>query len=289
MKKLVLPVLLSLVLIFNFVSNSFAATVGEVLSSPEQGWTRIDDNDKNIQYIGSGWSTLERDAYYKSSRHNSLSSSLDDYIKIVFKGTKIRLITSAFPGYTDNLKVTIDGIGERYSQTAPTDSNIVLTYEKTGLSDRIHTVIISKVTKGSYSFDLTLDAIDIDGTLLPPDTTVPDPSPTSEPTPSPTPESTATPLPEPTSTPTPTPSSADRAILTITMTTGLDKEFDLSMGEVNSFIAWYETKEAGTGTASYAIDKHDNNKGPFSSRKDYVIFKNILSFEVDEYSTKTTE
>ncbi|MFB6367757.1 fibronectin type III domain-containing protein [Paenibacillus elgii] len=75
-----------------------------------------------------------------------------------------------------------------------------------------------------------------------------------------------------------------RAILVVTLDTGLEKEFDLSMAEVNAFIAWYEGKAAGTGPASYAIDKHDNNKGPFKSRKDYVIFDKILTYEVNEYT-----
>ncbi|MNC80688.1 hypothetical protein D3C75_1335800 [compost metagenome] len=69
------------------------------------------------------------------------------------------------------------------------------------------------------------------------------------------------------------------------MNTGLEKEFDLSLEEVNAFIAWYENKQTGTGTASYAINKHVNNKGPFTSRKDYVIFDRILTFEVSEYTT----
>ncbi|WP_246238942.1 fibronectin type III domain-containing protein [Paenibacillus anseongensis] len=77
--------------------------------------------------------------------------------------------------------------------------------------------------------------------------------------------------------------TSGRAILTIIMDTGLEKEFDLSMTEVNSFIAWYEAKAAGTGTAIYAIDKHNNNKGPFTSRKDYVVYGKILSFEVNQY------
>ncbi|GAA4859934.1 hypothetical protein GCM10023310_43970 [Paenibacillus vulneris] len=77
-----------------------------------------------------------------------------------------------------------------------------------------------------------------------------------------------------------------RAILTITLLTGQEKEFDLSMQEVNEFIAWYEAKNAGSGTASFAIDKHDNNKGPFKSRKDYIIFDKILTFEVSEYENK---
>ncbi|MCC3379014.1 discoidin domain-containing protein [Paenibacillus farraposensis] len=78
--------------------------------------------------------------------------------------------------------------------------------------------------------------------------------------------------------------SGNRAILVVTMTNGLEKEFDLSMKEVNDFIAWYEGKQAGSGSASYAINKHDNNKGPFSSRKDYMLFDRILTFEVSEYS-----
>ncbi|WP_374016659.1 hypothetical protein ABU162_20735 [Paenibacillus thiaminolyticus] len=78
----------------------------------------------------------------------------------------------------------------------------------------------------------------------------------------------------------------DRAILVVTMTTGLEKEFDLSMDEVNAFITWYDAKDAGTGPSKYAIDKHNNNKGPFSKRTDYVIFNNILTFEVNEYTVK---
>lgn len=96
-----------------------------------------------------------------------------------------------------------------------------------------------------------------------------------------TPEPTPTPTPEPTPTPQP---SGDRAILVVTMDTGLEKEFDLSMSEVEAFISWYENKQAGSGKATYAIDKHSNNKGPFSSRKDYVIFNKVLTFEVSEYS-----
>ena len=77
--------------------------------------------------------------------------------------------------------------------------------------------------------------------------------------------------------------SSDRAILVVVMTTGLEKEFDLSMREVNDFIDWYEAKQARNGRASYAINKHDNNKGPFKSRKDYILYDRVLTFEVNEY------
>lgn len=80
-----------------------------------------------------------------------------------------------------------------------------------------------------------------------------------------------------------------RAILVVTMVSGLEKEFDLSMEEVNDFISWYDQKAAGTGPARYVIDKHENNIGPFDNRKDHVIFGNILTFEVNEYSSKKAE
>ncbi|WP_233182985.1 fibronectin type III domain-containing protein [Paenibacillus sonchi] len=112
----------------------------------------------------------------------------------------------------------------------------------------------------------------------------PEPTPTA--TPTVTPEPTIEPTPTATQSPTPEQPTGDRAILVVTMNTGLEKEFDLSMDEVNAFIAWYENKQSGTGTASYAINKHDNNKGPFTSRKDYIIFDKILTFSVDEYSAK---
>ncbi|EFU40187.1 Kelch repeat protein [Paenibacillus vortex V453] len=75
----------------------------------------------------------------------------------------------------------------------------------------------------------------------------------------------------------------DSAILEIMLQNGVVKEFDLSMAEVVSFINWYELKAEGQGSITFAIDKHDNNKGPFKARKDYIIFDKIINFEVNEY------
>ncbi|MCC3379013.1 hypothetical protein ACFQ5D_05045 [Paenibacillus farraposensis] len=80
--------------------------------------------------------------------------------------------------------------------------------------------------------------------------------------------------------------SDNRAILVVAMTTGLEKEYDLPMSDVNTFLNWYDARGAGTGPAKFEINKYSNNKGPFSKRKDYVIFNKILTFEVSEYSTK---
>ncbi|MET1172715.1 discoidin domain-containing protein [Paenibacillus amylolyticus] len=78
--------------------------------------------------------------------------------------------------------------------------------------------------------------------------------------------------------------SGERAILVVTMTTGLEREYDLPMSDVNVFLNWYDSRDAGVGPAKFAINKYSNNKGPFNKRTDYVIFDKILTFEVSEYT-----
>ncbi|WP_227014222.1 Kelch repeat-containing protein [Bacillus amyloliquefaciens] len=77
----------------------------------------------------------------------------------------------------------------------------------------------------------------------------------------------------------------NRAILLVTMTTGLEKEFDLSMEEIKDFIRWYDQKSSGIGVSRYVIEKHNNNIGPFENRRDHIVFGNILTFNVSEYTT----
>ncbi|ETT30675.1 ran-binding protein 10 [Paenibacillus sp. FSL R5-192] len=67
------------------------------------------------------------------------------------------------------------------------------------------------------------------------------------------------------------------------MNSGLEKEYDLPMDDVNAFLNVRDTR---IGPSKFAIKKYSNNKGPFSKRKDYVIFDKILTFEVSEYTTK---
>lgn len=78
------------------------------------------------------------------------------------------------------------------------------------------------------------------------------------------------------------PETSGKALLVITMMNGLEKEYDLSMSDVDSFISWYNSRQDGTGNAYYAIEKNAA-KGPFTSRKDYILYDKVLSFEVNEY------
>ncbi len=79
------------------------------------------------------------------------------------------------------------------------------------------------------------------------------------------------------------PIDGNKAILEITMTNGIIKEYDLSSQEIENFLKWYDNRSAGTDKAYISIIKRSNIK-PFVSRKEYLQFNEIYSFEVKEYT-----
>ena len=143
-----------------FCTMSFAATVGEPLTSAESEWQRIDDRDSNIVYLGDDWVKEDASDSYTGYYNWTLSyrTSHDEKIKFKFKGTKIRIIASINSNRSTN-NIYIDGVKETYSEYSDTWKGQILVYEKVGLVDAIHTVVITNLDKG-----LVLDAIDIDTT-----------------------------------------------------------------------------------------------------------------------------
>lgn len=330
-------------------TNTYAASVGEKLTSPEDGWRRYDESHSKIKYEGV-WLNENNAAYLNGSVKYSQFNNTNSRLVFKFKGTKLRILGPVYNNKPTDIPITIDGTTEIFSGYTSTlvYNHVVLLYEKTGLADTVHTVTIetppsvANIKNGNIAFD-AID-IDEDGYLVDINTpiglnasadnsqvtlnwdqvenaesytvyygtesgkytekvsvtkdayenyVVPGltngttyyfvvtatvngvESDSSN-------EASATPNRD--EKPNPEQPSGNRAILVVTMSTGLEKEFDLSMKEVNDFIDWYEAKQAGSGKASYAIDKHENNKGPFTSRKDYILFDRVLTFEVSEYN-----
>ncbi len=316
----------------SLTSSTYAASVGDKLTAPEEGWVRYDDKDPLITYTGA-WSTDTNAVYYKGSQKYTQTGSYS----FKFTGNSFRLLGSTNKTIdSSNIQITINGVSETFSGVKEVNNNQVIVFEKVNLPFGEYNVVVKNLVA---SKNITLDAIDLKiedvkgirlnaaagnslvslnwdsiqnaasyivkygteaGKYTETVTATKDEygnfvvtgltngttyyfvvsavnngveSEFSN-------EASATPqglVVEPEE------PSGNRAILVVTMTTGLEKEFDLSMQEVNSFIDWYETKQTGSGKASYAIDKHDNNKGPFKSRKDYILFDRVLTFEVSEY------
>ncbi|MCR8983476.1 galactose oxidase [Brevibacillus laterosporus] len=89
------------------------------------------------------------------------------------------------------------------------------------------------------------------------------------------------PTPDPEPNPNPTPSG--NALLVIYMDSGLIKEFEMTNEEIRNFTEWYEGRAKGNGREAYIVNKK-YNIGPFNSRKDFISYSHIESFEVQEYS-----
>ena len=73
-----------------------------------------------------------------------------------------------------------------------------------------------------------------------------------------------------------------KAHLVITMISGLEKEYELSMTEANAFIKWYDDRTAGSGSGYFMFNK-TSNLGLYLSRIDYIIYDKIQNFEVKQY------
>lgn len=343
-KKFSLSLLVLIFITTTFFSSiSFAATVGDQLTAPEEGWKRYDDRDLAIffsvpnphlqSYSGAYLNTLT----YPVNNYDNTT----DYVKFKFTGTKL-IIGTLFHSQHSGVNVTVDDVDLGNFQT--NNSNTLyqrVAFMKTDFSPGEHTVILKAVDKALYGSEFSLfalDYIDVDsnGSLLPhnsildltasagstqidlswsaqegttsyivkrstteggpyteiasdvegnsfSDTSVQsgiqyyyvviavNPSGQSNPS-----NQASAKIIESSST------TERRALLTIYISGGQIKEYDLSETELSAFLNWYDTKDAGVGLARYAFTK-TWNKGPFETRTEYVIFDKILMFDVDEY------
>lgn len=259
--SLAVAVIIALVSTFYPASSSFAYSDGllhekDMMYHPYTGITGgtpiqyLTDNDETTSKI---WNT-NQSAYYTFEEAANLTGfklkANNSYLSVSFYDINKKVLGI----YRYNNPLKIDGTTMNISEMS-----------------NVKTVQISN----DSNYPVTILEFDVFGVL----TSVPTPTPTVTPIP------TVTPEPTPTVTPEPTPDIpfGDRAILTIELTTGADEEFDLPMSEVNAFLTWYDS---AAGSARYGIDKHDNNKGPFSKRTEYVIHDKILTFEVSEYTAQ---
>ncbi|WP_432408303.1 fibronectin type III domain-containing protein [Wukongibacter sp. M2B1] len=143
----------------------YAAEVGDQLLEPEDGWERYDIAPSENFIISEKISFKGNYTNYPSWNQTIIWTTYsDETLKFKFQGTKIRVI--GFPGSAraDDITISIDGVIEsmpyhKASGYQPMD----LIYEKTGLENKVHEVIITSGTNASGSdYDLVLDAIDID-------------------------------------------------------------------------------------------------------------------------------
>ncbi|ASN69175.1 hypothetical protein 7F23_62 [uncultured Caudovirales phage] len=176
MKKL-LTIISVVILIFGVLNYSSkgnkveAATIGQKLTAPEEGWKRYDDTDPTfVRSPSEVWylDTVDKDNYYGGSNWlTKLNDPLANGAKLSFKfkGTKLRVISSRWSSHSDNIEVFIDGKSLGSFSQKGTNGRQFLTYEKTGLSEGEHIVEFVNRTTGYFGIDAV--DIDINGELIP--------------------------------------------------------------------------------------------------------------------------
>ncbi len=78
-------------------------------------------------------------------------------------------------------------------------------------------------------------------------------------------------------------SYGSKAIIEIEFLNGKTKEYDLTNGQLNEFVTWFDQASDGLGKTYYFLPINSNIK-PFNGRKEAIQFKNIESFEIKDYN-----
>ncbi|CAI6086722.1 fibronectin type III domain-containing protein [Cohnella sp. JJ-181] len=73
-------------------------------------------------------------------------------------------------------------------------------------------------------------------------------------------------------------SGSSRAIVTIHLVGGAEKEYDLSAAELDNFLNW---TDSATQSSRYKFVKNWNI-APFKARAEYIVYGKIVNFDVDE-------
>lgn len=165
--KLISFVFLTFFVIHINTHQASAATIGQQLSVPEEGWKRYDDTHEAIKYSGN-FLKYSNSSYYNGTHIFTISTG--DTISFSFKGTKLRLISTPGPYRDTNIQITIDDISYNYSNLNTDAAYRRLVYEIVDLKDDEHKVEIKKISNNTDF--VILDAVDIDstGVLIHPDT-----------------------------------------------------------------------------------------------------------------------
>lgn len=129
-------------------------TIGTQYSVAENGWVRFEENDPNFEY-STGWTNWS--GVDTSGGTDKRTNTVGQTIKFGFIGNSIRIIAPINKDLSNSIKISIDGKEEDFTEYNATLVWRVCVYEKTGLSNKKHSVVI---TTNSTATNI-LDAVDL--------------------------------------------------------------------------------------------------------------------------------
>lgn len=148
--------------------------IGDELPAPERGWTRLDFTAP--KYYGGDISNNVKEGFKVLSgdidRRQFYTTKENAQFKFKFKGTQIRLVGWRSQSHSKTNMISIDGVSETFSSNEVGNDGINnfynLHYEKTGLSDTVHEVVLTCGPVNLETTPMYIRGVDInqDGQLM---------------------------------------------------------------------------------------------------------------------------
>lgn len=126
------------------------ASIGQQLNSPEAGWKRYTFTNTFIKFTGN-WSN--------NANYDMISPNRGDTVQFKFFGTKLRILVYSWSNRSD-MSISIDGGAPiTFHGYLGVNQTNTLAFEQTGLTNGMHTVVITNLGTNTYA---TFTAVDID-------------------------------------------------------------------------------------------------------------------------------
>lgn len=168
-----ITVIFSSLSFYQFNSNKVeAATIGQQLKNPEEGWKRYDDTDLAIKYQENAWEKYSGEAVEYGGGSTGALKGKNSKVWFDFIGDRVTIIANMSTGYSENIEVKIDDQVHKTSARKNISQSQSVLFTIEDLPNTRHKVEISVIKPGtSIAYDFRLDAIDINesGELLYPD------------------------------------------------------------------------------------------------------------------------
>lgn len=146
------------------------ASIGDLLDVQESGWIRMNNDNTLISYYQFTHEKSSSSGYNNSCSYvKPYGSNPNAFAKFHFIGTSVRIIGWAQPNRATAVDITIDGNTETFNCRTGSGKNVLL-YEKTGLDNTIHEVVIDNFvndTTSNSAFLMTCIDLNEDGMLVP--------------------------------------------------------------------------------------------------------------------------
>lgn len=179
--KFIAVSMMCFLLLFIFKFDTFsvlaAPSLGTVVDTPTEGFTRYDDtadSSKFVYHNMSIWTSGYGDNYnfVNANDHGPTDTTQKASVSFDFQGTQFYLICQCYEGgngRNKNIDIYIDGVKKTFSAPQQRIDGHVVYYVSNELTDGLHSVVL--IYNPGISGNFVFDGVDVKGVITDPSTT----------------------------------------------------------------------------------------------------------------------